>query len=49
MRRLITVTALVALTSVAPAAAITNGSPDGEGHPNVSAGRSPARTFTGSA
>jgi hypothetical protein len=35
VRRLIIVTVLVALTSVAPAAAITNGSPDGEGNPNV--------------
>ncbi len=36
MRRLITVTVLVAaLTAVSPAAAITNGTPDGEGHPNV--------------
>jgi secreted trypsin-like serine protease len=35
VRRLIIVTVLVALTSVAPAAAITNGSPDGERHPNV--------------
>jgi secreted trypsin-like serine protease len=35
VRRLIIVTALVALTAVSPAAAITNGSPDGQGHPNV--------------
>jgi secreted trypsin-like serine protease len=35
LRRLITVTVLVALTAVAPAAAITNGVPDGERHPNV--------------
>ena len=36
MRRLITVTALVAaLTAVAPAAAITDGTPDGNKHPNV--------------
>jgi secreted trypsin-like serine protease len=35
VRRLITVTVLVALTAVSPAAAITNGSPDGERHPNV--------------
>ena len=35
MRRLIIITALAALTAVSPAAAITNGSPDGQGHPNV--------------
>ena len=36
MGRLITVTMLVAaLTTAPPAAAITNGTPDGEGHPNV--------------
>jgi len=35
VRRLIIVTVLVALTAAAPAAAITNGSPDGQGHPNV--------------
>jgi secreted trypsin-like serine protease len=36
MRRLISITALLAtLAAVAPAAAITNGTPDGERHPNV--------------
>lgn len=35
MRRLILVTALVALTVVSPAAAIINGSADGGRHPNV--------------
>jgi secreted trypsin-like serine protease len=35
VRRLIIVTILVALTAASPAAAITNGSPDSERHPNV--------------
>jgi secreted trypsin-like serine protease len=36
VRRLITVAVLVAgLTAASPAAAITNGTPDGQGHPNV--------------
>jgi secreted trypsin-like serine protease len=35
VRRLIIVTVLVALTAVTPAAAIINGSPDGQRHPNV--------------
>jgi hypothetical protein len=35
VRRLIMVTVLAALAAVAPAAAITNGSPDGQRHPNV--------------
>jgi hypothetical protein len=35
VRRLIIVTVLVALTAVSSAAAITNGTPDGQRHPNV--------------
>jgi secreted trypsin-like serine protease len=35
VRRLITVTVVVALTAASPAAAITNGTPDGQRHPNV--------------
>jgi secreted trypsin-like serine protease len=48
VRRLITLAVVAAaLTSVSPAAAITNGSPDGNGHPNVGGLVSPTQYSDG--